>query len=134
MSGIFPLLGIIYIDIILPANIIRKRVYVTKKSAYDFVLGTDLLSKPALHPLKFDFQLGVLRLGTNLLPLSINGLDFSVASMKYLQKVHLSEDVILPPRCEVILKGTPTRLVTTWTQFLFELDQPKLEKLGVFAT
>ncbi len=46
MSGIVPLLGIIYIDIILPASIVRKRVYVTKKSAYDFVLGTDLLSKP----------------------------------------------------------------------------------------
>ncbi|MCP4587234.1 hypothetical protein, partial [Pseudoalteromonas sp.] len=56
----------------------------------------------------------------------------TVASMKYSQKVHLSEDVVLPPRCQVILPGFTTQLVTTRTQFLFEPDEPKL-KLGVFA-
>ncbi len=76
----------------------------------------------------------MLRLGTHFLPLSISGQVIPVASMKYSEKIHQSEDVILPPRCEVILKGTPTRLVTTRTQFLFEPDQPKLGKLGVFAT
>ncbi|MCP3683603.1 MAG: retroviral-like aspartic protease, partial [bacterium] len=72
MSGIFPLLGVIYVDLVLPVNIIRKRIYVVQKTPYDLVLGTDLLSQPALRPIRFDFQLGTFRLGTNVLPLSTN--------------------------------------------------------------
>ncbi len=98
------------------------------------VLGTDLLSQPALCPLKLDFQLGVFHLGTNLLPLSTNGIDFSPPDNKFTQKVHVSETTVIPPRCEVTLPGISSSLVTTRTQFLFEPDQERLEKLGIFAT
>ncbi|MCP3684026.1 MAG: hypothetical protein GY861_15195 [bacterium] len=96
MSGIFPLLGVIYVDLVLPANIIWKRIYVIQKTPYDLVLGTDLLSQPTLRPIKFDFQLGVFHLGTNLLPLSTNGTDFSPPDNKFTQKVHVSETTVIP--------------------------------------
>ncbi|MCP4652568.1 MAG: hypothetical protein GY858_04200, partial [Candidatus Omnitrophica bacterium] len=41
---------------------------------------------------------------------------------------------VIPPRCEVTLPGLSTSLVTTHTQFLFQPDQEKLQKLGIFAT
>ncbi|MCP3682547.1 MAG: retroviral-like aspartic protease, partial [bacterium] len=94
MSGIFPLLGVIYVDLILPVNIIRKQIYIIQKTPYDLVLGTDLLSQPALRPVKFDFQLGIFRLGTNILPLSTNGTDFTLPENKFTQKVHISETTV----------------------------------------
>ncbi|MCP4652819.1 MAG: hypothetical protein GY858_05490, partial [Candidatus Omnitrophica bacterium] len=72
-------------------------------------------------------------MGTNLLPLSTNGTDFSPPDNKFTQKVHVSETTVIPPRCKVTIPAFSSNLVTTHTQFLFEPDQEKLEKLGIFA-
>ncbi len=133
MSGIFPLIGVIYVDI-LPVNTVRKCIYVIKKTPYDLVFGTDLLSQPALRPIKIDFLSGVFKLGINSLPLSTNGTNFLSLDNQFTQKVHVLETTFIPPHCKVILNGLPISLITICMPSIFKLNQEKLEKLGLFAT